>query len=397
MYPLKLVLIGCSDTTRVEIHREAANHAAAIDAEFPDARTALGRLHPNPEQKPLFIVEVREAEDVKQIERINNTFHGCPVLALTNVSKGFGPVFLAMRAGAAQVVPLPIQPHDMEDAMSRILRQFGFIASESKLIAVSGVSGGAGGTTAAINLAYEIAHQLQKSTILIELGQQVGKLAVCLDFKPRFTTHDLLTDISRMDLNLIRDYLHPYDSQLHILAGPYLSSQVHTFPISDVLHMLDYLRRLAQVIVVDIPFAVDETFYAVMSAADRIVLVAEQKVPSIHSLILARQGLEEKGVMGHQFLVVNRFNPNEELDLQHLHKLVPAEEIYVIRNDYAAISGATNKGRPLRIHDVHSTALKDIHHLAEHVINHQHAAKMNTQGPHKGFWHKAKDILHIFQ
>ena len=394
MYPLKLILIGCSDTTRVEIHREAANHAATVDAEFPDARAAMGRIHPTPEQKPLFIIEVRQSEDILEIEKINNTLIGCPVLALINVNNNFDLVFQAMRAGASQVVPLPIRPHDLENAMSRLLRQFGVLDNESKLIAVCGVSGGTGGTTLAINLAYELAHTQQHSTILLELGQQVGKLAVCLDLKPRFSTHDLLNDISRMDLNLIRDYLYPYDAHLQILAGPYLTSQVQTYPIADVVHMLEYLRRLAHIIVVDIPFAVDDTFYAVMAAADEIVLVTEQKVPSLHSLILARQGLEEKGVMGHQHIVVNRYNSASEINLDYLHKLTNVEKIFTIHNDYSAISEATNKGRPLRVHDAHCTALKDIHNLVQYILSPREPASAKPQEHHKGFWHMAKKLLH---
>ena len=62
----------------------------------------------------------------------------------------------AMRAGAAQVVRLPLQGDDFRAAMHRIAIQFGHPQGKSRTVVVFGSSEGSGCTTVALNLASEL-------------------------------------------------------------------------------------------------------------------------------------------------------------------------------------------------------------------------------------------------
>ena len=59
---------------------------------------------------------------------------------------------------------LPLDVHDFHEALDSIAIQFGHSSTHSVVIGVTGGHGGAGATTVAVNLAYEI---LSKSSKLI--------------------------------------------------------------------------------------------------------------------------------------------------------------------------------------------------------------------------------------
>lgn len=369
MYPLKVILVGCGAGPLPDLQQELANQAASLESEFSDVKSVIGHLPLSPGEKRLFIMQVESPDDLKQLERLNDTYIGCPVLALVNGGNDLHPLLEAVRAGAAQVVPLPAAREEIAHALARIARQFGFSPTECKLIAVSGVTGGAGTTTIAINLASEIAAIHGVPTVLMELGHQVGKLAVCLNLKPRFTTQDLLSDPEHMDINLVRESLTSVSENLHILAGPYQSISPVSVSAASVLRLLDHVRQLARIVIVDMPYSYDELYFAVCSAANQVVLVAQQKVPSVHSLIVLRHVLEQKAIAARQHLVVNRYDPFAiDLDRERLCELLQVTDLATIRNDYTNVSAATNNGRPLRREAPCSPALDDIDGLAARLL-----------------------------
>ena len=78
------------------------------------------------------------------------------------------------RAGAAQVVQLPLDRNDFHSALIMIAAQFGRTSLDRHVFAVTGATGGCGATTIAVNLAAEIANQIGQSTILAEMTLQMA-------------------------------------------------------------------------------------------------------------------------------------------------------------------------------------------------------------------------------
>src|SRR5712692_7849016 len=157
MYPLKVILIGSDDNLMPRVRRELLNKSADREAEYPDVGSTIADLRPAPGDSRLFIVHLKSPLELAQLKRLNGTFIGKPIVALV---EGKDPSILigAMRAGAAQVVPLPLQPDDFQAALDCIPVQFSQTSNQTRVIAVSGVTGGCGSTTIALNLAYEIAY-----------------------------------------------------------------------------------------------------------------------------------------------------------------------------------------------------------------------------------------------
>lgn len=370
MYPLKVILVGCQEANLTQIQQDLLNQAVQIEGEFPDVKTAVASMTLAKDEKRLFITQLQSATDVAQIERLNETFSGRPILALVDREALNQELVLhAMRAGAAQVVSLPPEFQDFKAAMDRIAKQFGYTSAESKVIAVSGVSEGCGATTVATNLAYEIATVHKAPCILAELTLPMGRLAVYLNLEPRFTTQDLLADMEHLDVSTVKQALIPAGENLSVLSGPYRAITPLAVSGTDVLRLIEYMRRLSNFVVLDMPYTYDETYLRVMGAADQVVLVAEQKLASVHGLVVVRDSLARQERVGTQFLVINRYNSYlKELRVDYLRDLLKVDNLMTIANDTDGVKASTKFGKPLRVQAPHSPALEGIGKLTSRLL-----------------------------
>jgi pilus assembly protein CpaE len=368
IYPLSTILIACDDADVSDLRAQLHDHGVTVENAFADVRTTMAGLAARSmAEKKVFVIHVRTAADLRQLERLNDAFPGWPILVLLGGGSNVNVVFHAMRAGAAQVVPLPLDGNDFKQALDRIARQFGHAAASCKVIAISGVTGGCGATTIAINLAGEVARLHGVPCVLAEMSLGMGRLASYLDISPRYSTHDLLREMDRLDLEAVRNALTPVADNFHVLAGPYKGiSTSHANPQA-MLNVVDYLRRLARVVILDM-HSFDEAYFQTMAAADCIVLVAEQKVPSVHALKTVRDELQKHEGMAPQTLVINRFNARSDLSLLHVQELLGVSHMYHVANDWNSVGRAVDKGRLLSQENPDSQALEDIATIADFLL-----------------------------
>jgi hypothetical protein len=125
---------------------------------------------------------------------------------------------------------------------------------------------GCGATTLAVNLAAEAAARHDLPTVLLEASTRLGRLAVLLNIKPDHTTQDLFA--SPLDLGSVSQALTPLRERLHVLAGPYQNVAMVRPAVGDFLHLIDLLRRLADFVVIDMPYTFDEDYFAVLGKAE---------------------------------------------------------------------------------------------------------------------------------
>jgi pilus assembly protein CpaE len=344
--------------------------AAGVDIEavFPDARSAIDSIRLSQSEERLCVMRVTSAEQAQQLKLLSENFVGRPVMALVDANSSVELVFAANRAGAAQVLPLPLEGEDLKAALRSIKLHHTSPqpVAARRVIAVSGVTGGCGATAIAINLAYEIGHQLDLTCLLTEFST-LGMIATCLDVEGGRTTHDLLFNMGTVDVQMAEKALSQISDRLRVLPAPFHDTEPLAATPADVIRLIDLLKQLADVVVVDLPIS-HRDFFDLLPAVDQVVLVAEQAVPSLRALGYAREILgEAEGLR--QTLLINRYDPNKEgFAVNHLQRLLRTPQLVTVANDYHAVSAALNEGRPLRVHAPASRALADISRLATMLI-----------------------------
>lgn len=382
MFPLEVIVVGVRDDVLPHVRRELSNMSAKTGGEYADATEAVGSLGLGGQENRVFVMYVHGPDGMEQLKRLSRTYASRPVLALMEGTNDVGTLTSAMRAGALQIVTLPFSPDDFRAAMDCLSLHFAFSGDTSRVIAIAGVTGGSGATTLAINVAHEIAAQHKLHTILAELSLQMGMLAPYLDVSPKFTTHDLLAEMDRVDVYVVQQVLTKVAENFDVLAGPHSDIERLTVSAQDVIRLVDYTRQLADVVVLDVPCTLDALYFETLAAANQIVLVGEQKIPSVRNLQMVRGTLQRDYGIKMQYVVINRYDPRiQEFSDKQLGQILNVPKLATISNDYASVISAVNHGRLLRLEAPNSRVVRDIAGLVRQLLNVEAGAKPEMGPP----------------
>jgi Flp pilus assembly CpaE family ATPase len=368
MYPLKVILVGCTDAVLPQVRQALHDNPAVTEAEFLKVSDAIDNYRWAQDETRLLVTTVRSLQDVEDLQKLKRTFNGWPILALVDYNRNGGNnlLLLANRAGASQVVPMPLEVDDFRSAMEAIGKDHGYAAANAKVVAVCGVTGGCGATTLTLNLAAEMTHLEKIRSVAVELAYQRGTLATYLNVEPQYVIPDLLSAEAKFDMHMVEKALTRAADNFYILSGAHDKiSRLEVQP-RDLQRLLDYLRRLAQVLVLDVPCTLDELFLQTLAAADQVVFVAEPNPASLRSLHLVLELLNQTGGRGDcpLHVVLNRYENRADVDLRRIQELLRVPRMYTVANDYNAIRAALNAGQTLRAQAPRSRALADIDRLA---------------------------------
>jgi pilus assembly protein CpaE len=361
MFPLEVVLVGVGPQLALALRRALLEQQAGLAAELNDVKAFLSAPRHLRAERRLLLVHVTSEQGLPPLRRLAAACPDWPLLAL--VERGAGPdaYLRANRAGATQVVALPLDGRDFAEALKCISLQCSPAARTGALVAVTGATGGCGTTTLAINLTHEAAAQHGQRCILAELAQRMGVLSTHLDVEPRITLPELLRELDRVDTHLVQQALTRVADTFDILAGPQELSSPSQVAAADIFQVLEYARQLADVVVLDVPCNYGDLQFEVLAGADQIVLVGEQTIPSVRALKLMRDSLRLDGGEPPLHLVLNRYDPAlEGFTAADLQRVLQVPLVTTVAADPTAVKTAANRGRPLRAVAPHSPALRDI-------------------------------------
>lgn len=369
MYPLKAIVVGCAEDELASVRRELASQAITLEGEFREPATALTHVDKFLESPCFFLVRVNSATDLAHLHRLNRTLPGKPIVALMNRDVDSAAVINTMRAGAAQILLLPPTTEDTKGVLETLTRQFGCLAHNSNVIAISGVNEGCGATTIALNLGAASANTFECSVAVVELSCRLGRLASQLELEPRFTTLDLLTGNETLDANVVQRSLTRVAERFFVLPGPYRTINPQAPSASATLQLIDILRQIVDVTILDMPYSFDELYFAVLEISDRILLVGQQNVPSLHAMTLLRDAIIQKAVGSQLHFVLNRYDPRDrEFPIERMKKFLLTERLWTVANDFKGCHLATNEGKLLHDRTPDSPALADLHDLAATLL-----------------------------
>ena len=154
-----------------------------------------------------------------------------------------------------------------------------------RLITVSGVRGGAGATTVAVNLAWHFGINARRHTVLVDPDMHFGNASFLLNVEPGHGLRDALQSPDRIDALLAERAAQPVEDRLHVLAAQDKLDAAPGYADGGVEKLLAALRRRYNFIVADVPFRPMPLYRDLLNLAHRRVLVLEP------TLVAARDAL----------------------------------------------------------------------------------------------------------
>lgn len=265
-----------------------------------------------------FVAIAIDSEDEAEIERL------LPIIAAAR-TKGIRVILVAedvspaalhqlLREGADDFIPYPLPEGELQRAASRPKGPRLVAAAKpvhptveapdpgghsGVVIPVYSMAGGAGGTTLAVNLAWELAildKELAPRVCLIDLGIQFGSVATLLDLQRREAVLELLSNTEGMDGDAFQQALQVYGERLHVFTAPADLVPLDLIGARDVQRLIETARVNFDYVVIDMPPAMADWGEAVLNAAHLCFAVIELDMRSAQNTLRLKRALTSEGL-----------------------------------------------------------------------------------------------------
>ena len=263
-----------------------------------------------------------------------------------------------VRAGAHDVVPLPLDITDLETSLGPIRDELANHGRSStvalgKQISVIKSGGGVGATALLCQLAIQFATKeaaAGREACLLDLDVQFGDAAFQLGLRPKLSLGDLLDAGSRLDGDLLRATTVVHPSGLRVIASPPEMMPLEGISSEHLIDIVDIAAREFGTVFVQLPTNWTNWSLSVLARSDLVLLMTELSVTSLHRSrrqldLIADQDLRALDVR----VVVNRFEKGmfKTIKPADVRAALGRDIAYTIANDYAVMSAATEQGVPI--------------------------------------------------
>jgi Flp pilus assembly CpaE family ATPase len=271
----------------------------------------------------------------------------------------FGPVTSLYRYGTLDEA--------IERAASR-LGNSGGTGSLSSIVTFIGAKGGVGTTTLAVNCAVELAGK-KKSTIMVDLKQGLGDVALFLGVRSRYSIVDALDAEARLDREFLTGLVAKHVSGVELLPG---SDQFERPASSDgpvVEQVFRLLSARYEYAVVDAGSQITACGLAAIYMSELINVVINPDVPSIRSGQRIIERISQMGSCGERVRVLlNRAAAPYPIPLTQIEEALGQKVHLTFPPDYRTVATALNSGVPLTFSD-NSDMAEQFRRLTDLILN----------------------------
>lgn len=263
-----------------------------------------------------------------------------------------------VRAGAHDVVPLPLDIAELEASLLPIRDQLKREASSSqsangKVVCVIKSVGGIGATSLLSQLAIRTAEneaRFGREVCLLDLDLQFGNSAFQLGLRPQLTFHDLIDAGGRLDGELLRATTSPHPSGLKVVGAPSSLMPLDSVSSEQLIEIVEIAKREFGTVFVDLPASWTNWSLSLLAQSDLVLLVTELSVTGLHRARRQLDLLREQDLASVDLrIVVNRFEKGlmRTVKAGDVQKALGRDIAYTIANEPAVMVPAIERGIPI--------------------------------------------------
>jgi pilus assembly protein CpaE len=193
---------------------------------------------------------------------------------------------------------------------------------------------------------------------------------------------DALGQASRLDKTMFNAMMSRHDSGLYALPAPNKITRLDRVSSADVKKFLDVVKQTFDVVVLDLPKAINDWNEEILKASDSIYVVIQRSLAVLRDARLLMSYFHSVGIDDGDITIVdNRYrSKHSTVTDKQIHDTLKVENMVRIANDYDAVMGSQDHGMPLSKHAKHSRISKDIHQISEKIVEELTGEKREQAG-----------------
>lgn len=279
-----------------------------------------------------------------------------------------------MRLNGADWLAKPIQPRPVLEALNAITKKLS--ATKNMVHAVVSAGGGAGATSTAIMLAYELSRQHRKktpTTALLDLDFSTGDVGAYLNIENGFDMATVLSAPERIDLEFVNLIRKTHSSGFNVFSFESPSLVFAPRVEELILRLVDVVAFQHDHTVVDLGNFDAPWSKSILHSVNTITIVANKNVPGIqHAKDLLRRVSELRGNTRDVSVVINRAKKNffgATAGRKDVEKIFPDTPVVFIPEDAVTMTEALDRGvLPVEANE-RSAFCKAVARLADPIRN----------------------------
>lgn len=286
----------------------------------------------------------------------------------------------AIVAGARSFVTKPINEIDFVSNLREILAQKGAApgrdeahgaqpATLGRIITFVAPKGGTGRTSTAVNVSIALHQATKRSLVIVDADFAAPSVDVALNLRDDHDLTDLLPRLAQFDPELASGILAQHTSGIRVLQAPPPAELESPITVPQVQQLLAQLKRMFGWVVVDLGLPLDETGFAFLDAADRIVMTLLPEMTGLRNTRLMLNQFRSRGYAGDKvYLVLNRATMPAAVAKGDIEKRLNVRVQHAIPDDQALASYSINRGVPYMLGKGRSALAKAVRELGDHLV-----------------------------
>jgi pilus assembly protein CpaE len=222
----------------------------------------------------------------------------------------------------------------------------GDAALGGRMITVTGVRGGSGASTVAVNLAWHFGCTARRHTVLLDPDTHFGTASFLLNVEPGTGLATALQTPDRIDTLLAERAAEPVDDRLHVLAGQERLDVTPEHAPDAAGKLLDALRRRYNFIVADVPYRPLPLYRDLLAMSHRRVLVMEPTLAAVRDALRLIALPAATSETPRPVVVLNRLNRPGSLGRRQIEDALQSKVDVVIPDLPKIVSNAATFGKP---------------------------------------------------
>jgi pilus assembly protein CpaE len=302
---------------------------------------------------------------------------GAAIAALVP-GEDIGQARTAVLAGARGFVTKPVRAEELTATLREVVTKTPARPVEpetreeerGRVIVFCAPKGGTGRTTLAINTALSLRTMASGRVALVDADFAAPALDVALNLHSERNVTDLLPRISRLDKELISGVMATHATGLQVLLAPPPADLSAPISLPQVQQLVVLLKRMFPWVVVDLGLPMDETAFAFLDGADRIVVTVLPEMVGLRNTRLLLDQLRGRGYAEDRIcLVLNRATMKGGVSQSDIEERLRVPVKLRIPDDQPAATQSINRGVPLVAGHQRGAVVRAIRQLAQFLID----------------------------
>jgi pilus assembly protein CpaE len=294
-----------------------------------------------------------------------------------------------LQLGADDFIPYPLPENALHDAIQRLDEPQKVVAADfvdpghkqdraanGVVLPVQAVSGGAGATTLAVNLAWELANieksEPQPRVLLMDFNLQFGSVSTYLDLPRREAVYELLSSTEHMDDDAFKTALTNFNDHISVLTAPSDLLPLDFIDSEDVERIMEMARHHFDYVIIDMPTTFVSWSEVILTQADIMFAPFELDMRSAQNILRLRSALKAEDLPFEKYrFLLNRAPKGMDLSAKsRIKRMSESLEIAIevqLPEGGKAVLQSNDQGLPLAIEAAKNPLRKEIQKLAQSI------------------------------